>query len=133
MATDRQSGGELWGSPKDQPSAVLGNTEMSGATITGGGKTTLVILGANGMIVHLELKKGFLQPGHSHPEHESLGYVLSGRIRMVVGDSERILSPGESWRHPVGVHHVTEALEDSSALEVHVPLRPDILERFGLA
>lgn len=113
-----------------QPTAQLGGTEMTGAQLGGRGETTLLAQGEGAVVVLLDFETGFLQPGHSHPEHESYGYVISGKIRMVVGEVERILGPGTSWWHPKGVHHITEALEPSQAIEIHVPPREDILERF---
>lgn len=100
----------------------------------GGGEALLTIMArAEGaLLVLLELKRGFVNSidgsGHVHPQHESLGYVLSGRLRMRIGDEENVLEPGFSWFHPRGVPHFTQALEDTKALEFHVPVREDILE-----
>jgi len=125
--------GATWAARRGmQPKALGRGIVRDGKVEAGGGELTLASICPDGMAVFLDLNKGYLQPGHAHPDHESLGYVISGRIRMVVDGSEAILEPGDSWRHPKGSLHITEALEDSMALEVHIPLRADVLERFGL-
>lgn len=123
--------GASWASRRQfQPKTLGRGVVRDGRVEPGGGELTLASLCAAGMMVFLDLKKGYLQPGHEHPDHESLGYVISGKIRMVVAGTEAVLEPGDSWRHPRGSFHITEALENSTALELHMPLRHDILDRF---
>ncbi len=43
--------------------------------------------------------------GHSHPQHEEVYYVLRGRGRMVVGDSEYGIHTGDALYVPFGVFH----------------------------
>ena len=108
-----------------------GGPVVDGAAADGHGLITLLATAESVMAVRLELEAGYLQPGHVHPNHESIGYVLSGRIRMTVGGEAAILEPGDSWWHPRDVFHITEALEPSVAIEIHAPLREDVLERLG--
>jgi quercetin dioxygenase-like cupin family protein len=116
----------------DQPRAAARGKLENGVVTDGLGYIALVSKGIGGMAVHLHLQKGYLNPGHVHPDNESFGYVISGRMRMTVADSEAILVPGDGWYHPKGVWHSTEALEVSEAVEVHIPQRRDILERMRL-
>lgn len=74
-------------------------------------------------LVELNMKKGFFRPAHNHPEHESIGYVISGELEMMVGDQMYRLGPGDAWHHGIGVMHSTRALADSVAIEVHSPPR----------
>jgi quercetin dioxygenase-like cupin family protein len=115
-----------------QPQASARGAVRNGIVGDGKGVLTLAAIGESGMVVHLALDKGYLQPGHSHPHHEALGFVISGRLRMVVAGSDAVLEPGDGWHHPKGSWHITEALEDSTAIEVHVPIRDDILKRMGV-
>jgi quercetin dioxygenase-like cupin family protein len=118
--------------PSGQGSQVeFGGAEIAGRLITGQGRGELLVRGAGTMLVRLQLAAGFDQDGHRHPDHESIGYVLSGRIEMSVGGTTHILSAGATWYHPRGVHHTCRALEDSELLEFHAPLRPDVLSLFA--
>lgn len=91
-------------------------------------RSATIVPGTSMMAVKLALPAGFVHPWHNHPEHESMGTVISGRLRMVVGEGEPFeLLPGDTWHHPIGVYHSNEALEDSEAVEIHSPLRPDLL------
>lgn len=83
------------------------------------------------MAVRLDFEEGYLQPGHAHPEHESIGIVLSGRIRMTVAGEAAVLEAGDTWWHPRDAFHVTEALEPSVAIEIHSPLRADVQARLA--
>jgi quercetin dioxygenase-like cupin family protein len=116
----------------DQPSTPARGKMVDGQVEFGGGVLTLAAMCTGGMMMHLDLEKGYLQPGHTHPDNESLGYVVTGRLRMVVDGVEAVLEPGDGWFHPKGSWHITEALEDSTGLEIHIPLRPDILERLQI-
>lgn len=111
---------------------AFGGVEIAGHTVKGEGSGELLVLGSGTMLVRLQLRKGFDQDGHRHPDHESIGYILSGRVRMRVGDEVSELGPGSTWYHPRGVHHTCRALEDAEILEFHAPLRPDVLALFDL-
>jgi quercetin dioxygenase-like cupin family protein len=77
-------------------------------------------------LVEFKMKAGSKLPAHSH-SHEQTGYLVSGRIRLFIGDESRECAPGDSWSVPSGVPHYAEILEDSLALEVFSPLREDYL------
>jgi quercetin dioxygenase-like cupin family protein len=62
-----------------------------------------------------------------HP-HEQTGYLVSGRIRLFIGDDSRELVAGDSWCIPQDMIHCAEVLEDSVAIEVFSPLREDYLK-----
>jgi len=63
-------------------------------------------------------------PLHTH-SHESIAYVVSGRVKSTVGTEEFIMGPGDVCRHPRGVLHGLEALEESVVVEIKSPA-PDI-------
>ncbi len=72
------------------------------------------------------LRKGSMLPDHSHP-HEQTGYLVSGRIRLTIGERSYEALPGDSWCIPGDVPHHAEILEDSVAIEVFSPVREDYL------
>jgi quercetin dioxygenase-like cupin family protein len=89
------------------------------------GRLTVKPLMVGEEIIFIEAFKGqgMVDPYHKHDDHESVGYLLSGKLRLVIGDQEFIANPGDAWLHPRGVMHLSEALEDSIQLEVKSPPR----------
>ncbi len=77
-------------------------------------------------LVEVTIAAGSVVPEHTHP-HEQIGYLVSGRVRFVIGEDERILSAGDSWLIPGGVPHVVTGLEDSVAIDVFSPPRTEYL------
>ena len=67
--------------------------------------------------------KGLIDPSHVHDDHESVATLISGRMRNYIGDEEFISEAGSVWRHPPGVVHSSEALEDCVQIEVKTPAR----------
>ena len=67
--------------------------------------------------------KGLIDPSHVHEDHESVATLISGRMRNYIGDEEFISEAGSVWRHPPGVVHSSEALEDCVQIEVKTPAR----------
>lgn len=108
------------------PLATLQPSAIAGVKIVG--RPVLeVATGKRMHLVVLHLPEGFVHPMHMHPETESMGYVVSGRLEMVVGGKKFTLGPGDVWYHPQRVEHTTTALETTIAIEAHAPLREDLL------
>ena len=73
----------------------------------------------------VELDADSVVPEHQHP-NEQLGIVVSGSVRFRVGDEERELGPGGTWRIPPNVpHEVTTGPEGAVVLDVFAPPRAD--------
>jgi quercetin dioxygenase-like cupin family protein len=80
---------------------------------------------------------GIIDPPHQHADHESIFYLIKGRVRLVIGKEEFIAEAGDYWVHPVGVEHYTEMLEESVNIEVKIPPvktwnHPDVLEKLKI-
>jgi quercetin dioxygenase-like cupin family protein len=69
-------------------------------------------------------------PLHTHT-HESVVYVIKGKVKSTVGAEEFILGPGDVGRHPKGVLHGLEAIENSVVVEIKSPA-PDIAAFFAM-
>lgn len=89
-----------------------------------------VVVGDRQMIAQTYLKRGALVPLHSHPS-EQMTYVLQGALRFVVDGEETIVREGEVLHLPSGVHHQSEALEDTFELDVFSPPRTEWLDSYG--
>ena len=89
------------------------------------GKLTVkpLLVGSDMLLLEAFKAKGMVDPLHQHDDHESVAYLLKGRMRLVIGGQEFIAEAGDSWIHPRGVPHFSEALEDCIQIEVKSPAR----------
>ena len=55
----------------------------------------------------------------------SIAYVVRGKVKSTVGSEVFIMGPGDVCRHPKGVLHGLEAIEESVVVEIKSPA-PDI-------
>ncbi len=114
---------------------VAKNTDVQSLTMTTVeglpivGNVTLKPMMAGKEMVMLEIRypRGSGSPTHAHA-HESVCYVIEGRIKAVVEGAEHTLAVGDACVHPKDVPHSVEALEDSTILEIKSPPMP--LEQF---
>jgi quercetin dioxygenase-like cupin family protein len=77
-------------------------------------------------MAEFRLARGAVLPVHSHP-HEQTGYLVSGRIVLVVGGERHEFGPGDAWNVAGDVEHSAEVLEDAVVVEVFSPVREDYL------
>jgi unsaturated pyranuronate lyase len=80
--------------------------------------------------LEIHYKAGVGAPLHSHT-HESIAYVVKGKVKSTVGSEEFIMGPGDVCRHPKGVLHGLEAVEDSVVVEIKSPA-PEIGAFFAI-
>ena len=85
-----------------------------------------LVHGEKTLLTEFQLGKGKVLPRHSHL-YEQTGYLVSGRIRLIIGEETFEVEPGDSWCIPGHVEHGAEPLEDSIAIEVFSPVREDYL------
>ncbi|SHI55476.1 Cupin domain-containing protein [Malonomonas rubra DSM 5091] len=100
----------------DNYQQVLDKIEMK--TLIHGNKT---------LMSEFRLEKGAELPPHCHP-HEQTGYLVSGRMKLTIGNETFNVEPGDSWCIGGDVEHRATALEDSIAIEVFSPVREDYLQ-----
>ena len=87
--------------------------------------------GESMVLLEIRVQAGAASPIHAH-SHESLIYVVSGSLKTIVNDEAFVLGPGDVCRHPRGVGHRVEALEDSIFVEIKSsPM--ELRQIFGLA
>ncbi len=90
-------------------------------TITHGEKTSMV---------EFYLTGGTFMEVHSHP-HEQTGYVISGKLILIVDGQPNPAGPGDSWTVAGDVPHSAEIIEDAHVIEVFTPVREDLLLKRG--
>ncbi|MEV5721503.1 cupin domain-containing protein [Amycolatopsis mediterranei] len=101
---------------------------VEGLPLSGGeGRFRLLETAESGLAYLIHYPAGVSSPAHTH-DHDSIVYVLSGRLRGAVDGVEVGLEPGDSVLHPRGVAHHVEALTDAMWVEFKSPLpgRPPI-------
>jgi quercetin dioxygenase-like cupin family protein len=76
------------------------------------------------MLAEHHMQKGWTGVRHSHP-HEQLVYVVTGRLKVVVGEINFEVAGGDSFIVRGGVEHEAAALEDCVVVDVFAPLRDD--------
>ena len=89
-----------------------------------------LIKGDQKTFLEINYTPGVGAPLHVHT-HESLAYVVKGKVKMTVGQEEYILGPGDVCRHPAGVPHGVEGIEESVVVEIKSPA-PDIGSFLGM-
>jgi quercetin dioxygenase-like cupin family protein len=85
-----------------------------------------LVYGSKTLMAEFRLQKGSVLPRHTHP-HEQTGFLVSGRIRLHMGDQSYACEPGDSWCVPGDVEHGADVLEDAVAIEVFSPVREEYL------
>jgi quercetin dioxygenase-like cupin family protein len=85
-----------------------------------------LVTGNDLMLCLFTWKKGASLPSHSHV-HEQAGYVISGKVSLVIDGQEYITETGCSYFvHSNQVHSAT-ALEDSLVIDSFTPIREEYL------
>ena len=102
-------------------------TTVEGLPFTGNVSMKVMMAGENMNMLEISYPAGSSSPTHAH-QHESVCYVISGRIKGTIEGESVILGPGDACRHPEGVEHSVEAIEDALILEIKSPTQP--LEQF---
>lgn len=78
------------------------------------------------LMCEFKLEKGNILPAHHHP-YEQTGYLISGKLKFRIGETCHDAEAGDSWCIPENVEHEVKILEDSVAIELFSPIRPDYL------
>jgi quercetin dioxygenase-like cupin family protein len=86
----------------------------------------VLAVGEQSMVTRMEFHEGDLVPFHSHP-HEQSGYVLEGKLRLIFGETDEILEPGDSYSIPGDTAHSIEVLESGYVIDFFSPPREDYL------
>src|ERR1700741_5560017 len=88
-----------------------------------------LIKGDEMTFLEIHYAAGVGAPLHTHT-HESIAYVVKGKVKSTVGSEEFIMGPGDVCRHPKGVLHGLEAIEDPVVVALK-SAAPDIAAFFA--
>jgi quercetin dioxygenase-like cupin family protein len=93
---------------------------VEGHVVGEGSSGKELLVGRLGLLVEATVDRGVVTPPHTH-NHESICYLVKGKVRVTIGDDTWLLGPGDAFLHPEGVLHTTEVLEDSTWIEFKSP------------
>lgn len=79
-----------------------------------------LVTGKSMMVCECTFNSGVQVPIHSHP-NEQAGYVVSGKIRIVINGESFDLGPGDSYCALSNVAHGALTLEPSIVIDVFSP------------
>ena len=86
-----------------------------------------MIVRENLMVCRLVLPANMATMPHDHP-HEQITIVERGRARFLIGDEERVVSPGDVLHFPPGSWHGATMLDEEVVLiDIFSPPREDFL------
>ncbi|HEV2182831.1 MAG TPA: cupin domain-containing protein [Candidatus Acidoferrales bacterium] len=90
--------------------------------------TRQMIFGEKTMLARIFLARGAIVPRHSHV-NEQITWIISGALKLIFDDGERILRNGEMLLIPANVPHAAEALEDTVDMDIFGPPREDWIKK----
>ena len=96
---------------------------VEGKPTHGDVRMKLLFTGEQMNLLEISYPPGAGAPLHVH-QHETLCYVVEGKVKVTVGDEEFVLSAGDVCRHPQGVLHGIEGVEQAKVLEIKSPAQP---------
>jgi quercetin dioxygenase-like cupin family protein len=120
----RSTGEDMTFARNTDVTSILVRAVEGGAVYGGALSLKALMQGERFTLLEARYEPGVGAPLHSHT-HESIIYVVGGKVRTVVGDEEFVFGPGDAARHPVGVSHTVEAIDASLVIEVKSP-PPDL-------
>jgi quercetin dioxygenase-like cupin family protein len=82
--------------------------------------------GPESMVTKMLYKKEDKVPFHKHPNEQS-GYVISGKYKIIFGNNDQMIGPGDSYSVPRDVEHRIEIIEPGEVLDFFSPPRKDYL------
>ena len=84
---------------------------------------TIPVTGESCQLLWAKFEPGGTYELHSHP-HEQMSVIVSGRMRLTVGDEVRDIGPGDMWYAPANVKHGGEILGDEPVVFIDVYAPP---------
>ena len=82
--------------------------------------------GPESMVTKMLYEKENDVPFHKHPNEQS-GYVISGKYRIIFGNNDQVIRPGDSYSIPRNIEHRIEIIESGEILDFFSPPRNDYL------
>ena len=76
------------------------------------------------MVCEFFIEREAIVPEHQHP-HEQVGYVVYGKLELIIDNQTRVCLPGDTYQIPGGVVHSARALVDTLLIDIFSPPREE--------
>ena len=94
-------------------------------TLEGNQKRRIVHMN-NITTIFFQAPKGLITAkDHSH-SNEQVSYLAKGKLKIVIGDKEKIIKENEGYMVPSNEEHHIEVMEDSLIIDFFSPKREDL-------
>ena len=103
---------------------IVRNIETQPVEMSPGVIRRTLVSSNNMMICEFKLETNAEIPIHNHP-HEQMGYIVSGQVRMTIGDESIKLGSGDSYCALSKEQHGALALERSVIIDIFYPPREE--------
>lgn len=106
----------------------LGSTDDAKAVEMRDGVTRrTLVFGERLLMTHWNLRAGVQFGEHSHP-FEQAGFIIKGRLRMIIDGKPTDLTPGSAYLVPMDVKHDAIALENVQVVDIFSPVREEYID-----
>lgn len=96
-------------------------THVEGVPLSGTVDVRVLSEGNDMILMEVTMPPGHASSPHTH-DHESVGYLVSGRAQTTVDGVTYDLLPGDGFRHPKDVVHNMKTLDEGAVwLEIKSP------------
>lgn len=103
------------------------NAECPSVQMLAGISRKTLVHGEKTLLAEFTIQKGSELPHHNHP-YEQTGYLVKGKLEMIIDGESVVFTPGDGWCIPENVYHSATAHEDCIAIEVFAPARQDYID-----
>ncbi len=102
------------------------NDEKKWKSLEGNQKNRIVHMD-NTTVIFFQAPKGLITPlDHVH-SNEQVTYLAKGKLKIVIGDKEKIIEANEGYMVPPNEKHHIEVIEDSLIVDFFSPKREDLV------
>lgn len=73
------------------------------------------------LVLEAILPAGHVSQSHRHNDHNTVCYLVRGRMDVTINGKTFAAGPGDSWQHPRGAWHSSVVHEEAVQLEIKTP------------
>ena len=107
---------------------IVKRGETSAVEMLHGIKRATLVFGERLMLTVFTYEKGAVMKLHKHP-HEQASYIVNGRYRVKIGETERVMEEGDCYFVPANVEHSQVALERTISIDAFSPPREEYKDK----